>query len=475
MKKNNGNGDIAGSFRDPSGFVFFRDGALYRQVNDSYRENFRCLMDSGLYHALIAEGLMVTHEDAAIPPPKPDIAFKIIRPERIPFISFPYEWSFSQLRAAALATLQIQKIALQHGMKLKDASAYNIQFQKNKPILVDTLSFEAYRKGEVWVAYRQFCQHFLAPLALMALVDVKLGLMMRDFIDGIPLGLASRLLPMRSKLNISLLLHIHLHAKSQAKYSDSRLNAEIAGKKKIMANRSVSFQGLQSLISSLSSAVSKLRYKPEGTEWVDYYDDTNYSAEAIQSKAAIVKEFIDKSKPDSLWDLGGNTGLFGRIASEQGIPTILFDVDAAVVEKNYRNCIAKQEDNLLPLVLDLTNPSPAIGWENKERESLIQRGPVAMAMALALIHHLAIANNVPLRNIAHFFRIICRFLIIEFVPKKDSQVKRLLASREDIFPEYTKEGFERAFGIFFSIIDSRQVAGSERTLYLMRNNESAES
>jgi hypothetical protein len=467
--RSRGSGVVDGSFRDPSGFVFSRDEVLYRQVNESYREHYECLMSSGLYQALTSAGLMVAHEESAIPSPRPELAFRIIRPEVIPFISFPYEWSFSQLKAAALATLAIQRTALKHGMTLKDASAYNIQFRDTSPILIDTLSFERHKKGRAWIAYRQFCQHFLAPLALMAIVDARLGLMMRDFIDGIPLDLASGMLPIRSRLKMSLLLHIHLHAKSQARYGDPRHESKITASTRRMAGRKVSLNSLLALLDSLSSAVANLRYAPGKTQWSDYYSDNNYSSEAMEGKAAIVREFIGRSAPDSVWDLGANTGFFSRIASDQHIRTVSFDIDPAAVEINYRNCRARQEKNLLPLVLDLTNPSPSIGWENRERDSLLQRAPVATAMALALIHHLAIANNVPLDRIARFFSIVCHSLIVEFVPKNDSQVQRLLSSREDVFPDYTKQGFERAFDAFFSIIDSRPIPGSERIVYLMEN------
>jgi ribosomal protein L11 methylase PrmA len=463
-----GDGTIGSSFRDPSGFVFLQDGVLYRQVNRSYQDNYNILMESGLYNALISSKLMVEHVESPITAPRPDLAYKIIRPQKIRFISYPYEWSFSQLRAAALATIEIQKMAMQHGMTLKDSSAYNIQFRDSKPILIDTLSFESRREGDVWIAYRQFCQHFLAPLALMALVDIRMGLMLRNYIDGIPLDLAAKLLPLHSKLNLSLLLHIHLHSKSQAKYARFPLNAQIAAKNKIKAKRKVTRGGLSALFDSLSSSIGKLRYTPRGTEWSGYYCSTNYSDQAMQSKARIVQEFIQKCAPDSLWDFGGNTGFFSRLASEQGIPTVSFDIDAAAIEKNYCDCVARKRKNLLPLVLDLYNPSPAIGWGNEERESLIQRGPVTMAMALAIIHHMAISNNVPLVEIAYFFGRICQNLIIEFVPKNDSQVQRLLATREDIFPEYGNQGFEQAFGQFFSIADSRKIEDSERTLYLMK-------
>lgn len=462
------NGVVPSSFRDPSGFVFISDGVLYRQVNLRYQDNFDRLINSGLYEALVTDGLMVRHEEVALAPPDPEKVYKVIKPEPITFLSFPYEWCFSQLKAAALATLQVQEKALQHGMILKDASAYNIQFRDGRPVFIDTLSFDEYREGDAWVAYRQFCQHFLAPLALMALVDVRLGLLLRNFIDGIPLDLAAKLLPLRSRLTPALLMHIHLHAKSQARYSDSHLDAqESSGKKKAVVGK-VSRQAMNGLIDSLKSGIAGLEWKPAGTEWGDYYSDTNYSDEAMLDKMSLVAKLIDMAAPLTLWDLGGNTGVFSRIASERGIPTVSFDIDPAAVEKNYRDCVRKKEQHLLPLVLDLTNPSPALGWQNEERDSLISRGPADTVLALALIHHLAISNNVPLEKIAVFFSKVCSTLIIEFVPKSDSQVRRLLASREDIFPDYTQKSFEAMFQHLYSIEYSQQVAGSERVLYLMR-------
>ena len=467
MNKKKINGNLPSSFRDPSGFVFFIDGNLYRQVNHSYKSKFDTFMESGLYNILVSEGLMVSHEDVEIHAPAPEIAYKIIKPSWIPFISYPYEWSFSQLKSAALITLQIQKKALEFGMILKDASAYNIQFVDSTPIFIDTLSFDNYREGEAWVAYRQFCQHFLAPLSLMAQSDVRLGQLLRNFIDGVPLDLAAKLLPFRSKFKLSLLSHIHLHAKCQSHYSDTHIEKKLFLKKEKAAASKVSRQAMFSLIDSLETAVKKLEWKPQGTEWGDYYDDTNYSNDAKQKKAALINEFIKRVESKSVWDLGGNTGYFSRIASEKGIPTVSFDIDPAAVEKNYRNCIEKSERNLLPLVLDLTNPSPSLGWQNNERFSLIERGPADTVMALALIHHLSISNNVPLPKLAEFFCQVCNTLIIEFIPKSDSQVQRLLSSREDIFPDYTINGFEKAFNTNFKTIESQRVEGSERILYLM--------
>jgi len=467
---NNSHGAVPSSFRDPSGFVFLWDGQLYRQVNSSYQDLFDLLMGSGLYHELTSSRLLVEHQEVLLPHGKQAGSYKIIKPEVISFLSFPYEWCFSQFKAAALATLRIQEKALEHGMVLKDASAYNIQFSDGRPVFIDTLSFERYREGEPWVAYRQFCQHFLAPLALMSATDVRLGLLLRNFIDGIPLDLASKLLPARSHLKLGLLMHIHLHAKSQVKYGDAHRDGERTADKEKTSGK-VSRQAMRGLIDSLKSTVKNLEWNPKGTEWGDYYSDTNYSDQAMQHKMSLVAEFVDKAAPKTVWDLGGNTGVFSRIASQRSIDTVSFDIDPAAVEKNYRRLVEQKEQNLLPLVLDLTNPSPAIGWQNQERDSLLSRGPVDAVLALALIHHLAISNNVPLPKIAEFFSKTCSSLIIEFVPKTDSQVRRLLASREDIFPQYTKEGFEKAFGIHFNKVAAHPVSGSERTLYLMQKKQ----
>jgi ribosomal protein L11 methylase PrmA len=449
------------SFRDPSGFIFRRDGKLLRQVNQHYAADYSLLMSSGLYAKLVKAGLMIPHAEVADPPAEPSLAYKVIQPELLSFISFPYEWSFSQLKDAALATLSIQKRALKAGLSLKDASAYNIQLVRGKPALIDTLSFERYREGEPWVAYRQFCQHFLAPLALMAHKDVRLGQLLRIYIDGVPLDLTASLLPGSTRFNFGLLTHIHLHARAQQRYADK----EVAPSQK--ARGRMTQQQMVGLIESLEGTVRKLAWKPAGTEWANYYQVTNYSDAAFEHKKQLVTEWTQRVSPASVWDLGANTGVFSRLASANGIRTVAFDIDPAAVEFNYLQVKKDKEQNLLPLVLDLTNPSPAIGWHNRERESLGQRGPVDMVYALAVIHHLAISNNVPLPQAADFFHDMARWLIIEFVPKSDSQVGKLLARRVDIFDRYTREGFEQVFSERFSIQASAPVAESERTLYLM--------
>ncbi len=449
------------SFRDPSGFLFTDQGVLYRQVNRCCEADYQRLMESGLYARLTESRLMIPHEETDHPPHAPETAFKVLRPERIPFISYPYEWCFSQLKDAALTTLVLQKTALEFDMSLKDASSYNIQFFHGHPLLIDTLSFECCQSGAPWVAYRQFCQHFLAPLALMAYRDFRLSRLLMSFIDGVPLDLTSSLLPRRTHFNLPLKMHIHLHASSQARWADKPLDkSRVSGK--------MSRNALLGLIDSLEKAVSGLTWKAGDTEWGEYYSATNYSGEAFEAKRELVEDYLQHAAPASVWDLGANTGLFSRLASARGIPTVAFDVDPAAVEKAYLQSRKEREDYLLPLVLDLTNPSPGLGWRHRERCSLTERGPVDLAMALALVHHLAISNNLPFTNIVDFFADLCRRLIIEFVPKSDSQVQRLLTTRKDIFTEYDQRHFEQDFQRCFHIEAASPVKGSERVLYLMK-------
>lgn len=461
----NNEGKIAGSFRDPSGFVFVKGGAIYRQINTIGQSNYDFFMDSGLYDSLVDKGWLVSHKDVNIESPEAAIAYKVIQPEEIPFISYPYEWCFSQLQDAALLTLDIQKEAIDYGMSLKDASAYNIQFDPvtGKPILLDTLSFETMKEGQPWTAYRQFCQHFLVPLALMSYSDVRLSQLMRVYIDGIPLDLGSRLLPRRSYFRLGLASHIHLHAKAQHRYADKKIELDK------VPGRMTKTQIL-GIIDSLSRTVSKLKWIPKGTEWGEYYKDTNYTDKAFDHKKEIINDFVDNVHPKSVWDLGANTGVFSRLASRKGIVTIAFDIDFSAVEQNYLSIKQHKETNLLPLLLDLTNPSPSLGWNNQERQSIRERGQPDLILALALVHHLAIANNVPLPHIGYFFSQLSQWLIIEFVPKDDSQVARLLNSREDIFPNYTVEGFEEAFKSYFTIQKVVNVRDSNRRLYLMERS-----
>jgi ribosomal protein L11 methylase PrmA len=450
---------LPSSFRDPNGFLFEKNNRLYRQVNTSYVPHFEHLISSGLCEELERRKLLIGHQQVSSELALNNQAHCVLEPERVPFISYPYEWCFSQLKDAALTTLTIQKIAFEHGMVLKDASAYNIQFHQGRAVFIDTLSFETYVPGQAWTAYRQFCQHFLAPLALMSLCDIRLRRLLRTNIDGIPLDLAVRILGWRARLRPSLLLHLCLHAKSQQRYADSITSL------KQVRKRPISRLAFMGLIDSLETAIGRLTWKPGGTTWGTYYQQTNYTDAAMEAKKQIVAGLLTAIRPETTWDLGANTGVFSRIAAEAGSSVVAMDIDPAAVEQNY---LAGETASVLPLLFDLCNPSPSLGWANEERMSLEERGPADAVLALALIHHLAISNNVPLYRVAEFLSHLGKWLIIEFVPKEDSQVKRLLAGREDIFPRYDEPGFESAFGYYFEIVEKVPIAGTLRTMYRMK-------
>jgi hypothetical protein len=450
-----------GSFRDPSGFVYRRDGVVHRQVNRSFAGRWDDLVASGVLTELQSRGLLIAHETAPLDAAAdPDLAHAVIRPEPVTTISYPYEWSFGMLRDAALATLDAQAAAAERGFALRDATAYNVQFLRGRPILIDTLSFERAQPGAPWIAYRQFCEHFLAPLALMARRDVRLGLLLRDHVDGIPLDLASRLLPGRTRWNLGLGAHIHAHARAQARHAGGAADAAAETKK-----ATVSDFKQQALIDSLRRTIAKLDWTPEGTEWADYADNTSYGDTGTAAKQELVGRFVAATGGATVWDLGANTGRYSRIASGLGRNVVSWDIDPAAVERNYRQVRRDNEERILPLVLDLANPSPGLGWADEERQSVADRSNADVVLALALVHHLAIGRNVPLERIAAYFARLAPQLIIEFVPKDDPMVRTLLATREDVFEDYTMDGFTAAFAGRWDVSEESPVAGTARTLF----------
>lgn len=449
------------SFRDPSGFLFERDDTLYRQVNASCQPHYDHLMRSGLYRELTERNLLIPHAEMKAIPAAGDGAYKILQPERIPFISYPYEWCFGQLKSAALLTLELAREALKFGMTLKDAGAYNAQFRQGRPVWIDTLSFELYEEGKPWIAYRQFCQHFLAPLALMSQRDIRLRNLLLAHLDGIPLDLACRLLPARSWLSAGLALHLRLHAKAQSRYADTPLASH---------RGQLSRGAFLKLLSSLEAAVQGLRWEPAKTAWSGYYEKDAPSEAVRERKKKIIEDWVGQIQPPprTAWDLGANTGWFSRVLSRRGIHTLALDSDPACVEENYRQLLQAGETHLLPLWVDLTNPTPSLGWENLERDSLLKRGPADLVLALALVHHLAIGNNLPLQRIADFLSRLGRWLIVEFVPPEDPQVQRLLARRgTGNLHRYGATQAEEAFSERFTVRKKAALPGSERTLYLM--------
>ena len=455
----------SGSFRDPAGFVFRHQSQLYRQINKKGKEDFEYLTDSGLYGELQDKKLLISHrliQSVAVFGDDPK-RHAVIKPTPVPFISYPYEWTFSQLKAAALLTLEVQRRALARGMILKDASAYNIQYIGKEPILIDSLSFKKYQDGAPWEGYKQFCEHFIAPLALASYTSPTVLRTLQVFLDGIPLALATTQLPRRARFNRGLLAHLFLHGASQKRYQSANTGSS--------KRRKVSMLAQNGLLASLERTTKRLNLRQQITEWGDYYNFTNYSEAAFRAKQKVVSNMLTKISPKTkiVWDLGANDGTFSLLAAARGAYTVAFDIDPVAVERNFKTKENDPSDLLiLPLVQDFINPSPALGWAHRERQSLLQRGPADVVLALALLHHLAIGNNVPLPRVADFLAELARHLIIEFIPKSDSMVQRLLASRQDIFDDYTQAGFEAAFKRRFGLINKQTVRGSQRTIYLYR-------
>jgi hypothetical protein len=447
---------ITGSYRDPSGFMFRHDGALYRQVNAVYRDEYDHLLASGLYDELAGSALLVSHTEVDREIFRGPACYKILKPVPVPFVSSPSEWTFSQLKDAALLTLAIQQAAMLRGMSLKDASAFNIQFLDGKPVLIDTLSFERLRDGMPWVAYRQFCEHFLAPLALMSIVDPRLGSLWRAFFDGIPLDLACSLLPSRSFFRPSLLIHLFLHSRSQRRFADVRIPT---------TKRGMSLAALQGLVESLTTGIRRLSWTPADTGWSSYYETCTYRSDGFRQKKAFIQRIIEQTQPKTVWDLGANTGEFSRIASASGAFTLALDSDMASVERLYQTCKAEGETRVLPLVMDIVDPTPGMGWVNAERSPFLERGTADLALVLALVHHLAIGRNVPFEMISDLLARSASSIIAEFIPKEDPQVQRLLRSRKDIFPFYTREAFEAALTRNFHMTEACPLPDSGRVLY----------
>ena len=451
-----------GSWRDPGGFIYRRDGVLYRQIGAASVDDWQAFVASGLADRLIAKGRLIGHAEAPLSAAATADARAVIAPEPIEFISYPYEWTFGELKDAGLLTLDVELEALAAGWTLKDASAYNVQFRDGRPVMIDSLSFEPHEDGTPWVAYRQFCEHFLAPLALMARRDVRLASLLRADPDGVPLDLAKGLLPWRTRLNFGLLSHLHLHANAQVRHADDDDDGKTARSVRISRAK------LIGLIGNLRSTVAGLSWKPAGTEWSDYADNTSYNDRATQAKERLVEAFVRQVPGPRAWDLGANTGRYSRIAAAAGKRVLAFDIDPAAAEQNYRQIRTEKRADILPLVLDVANPSPGIGWANTERRSLLERADPDVILALALVHHIAISRNVPLPMLLDLFAQIAPWAIVEFVPKEDPMVRRLLSTRKDVFPGYTLEGFRAATGARWEVVAEEAIEDSPRVLFLLR-------
>lgn len=448
------------SFRDPSGHVFIEEGVVRRRINPIYFEQYTTLKERGLYDKLFASGLLIKHQERSS-----NKAEIIIQPEQIPFITYPYEWSFKQFQEAALVTLKIQKFCLDHEMSLKDASAFNLTLCKGQMVFIDTLSFDFYKENEPWLAFKQFISHFLGPLLLARYHGVDSLKLMRTFIDGIPIKMIASMLPYTTKLNPFIYTNIHLLAKYEDDYKD-----DYKGKTKQV---SLSKKDQLNIIRSLYSFIKKIDLK-QPSEWGDYYNKTNYSESGFLQKSAIINSWIAQTNIKTLIDIGGNDGTFVRLINSPIEQALICDIDNNAVDHNYKLLSKKGETYLTPFILDVLSPTPAVGFNNKERQSFLERiqsFKPELTLALAVIHHMSLSGNVPFEMSAHFFASFSKYLIIEFPKREDTWVERLLASKRAFrahFNHYNEVSFEKAYRRYFDVIEKHQIEGSQRIMYLLK-------
>ena len=445
------------SYRDPSGFIFEKERILYRQVNLSFKDHFDHFIQSGCYKHLVERGLLVPHETINGNFSGDKNCYLTLRPERVPFISYPYEWTFDMLKDAALLTLQLVRESLQFGIILKDATPYNIQWLRSRLTFIDTLSFEKYEEVP-WIAYRQFCECFLGPLLLMHYSKKPLQQLQLAWPDGIPLEITRSLLPKRTRFSLHIYLHIHLHAKMASKKKTDAIQVPHFSRQKLL-----------NIISSLENLVSGLHLPAGQTTWSGYYKEAGQRDGYLEEKKQIIAEWLDQlTNISTAVDLGANEGAFSQLAASKNIRVLASDADAGCINHLYTWIKSGNEKNIQPLITDLSNPGPANGVNNEERSSFISRVKADLVMALALVHHLAIGKNIPFNKIASLFAMLGRITIVEYVPKTDKKIVQMLAGKKDVYENYSEDHFVDAFTAYFEIIERKPVKNSERILFLLK-------
>ncbi len=447
------------SFRDPSGFIFLSEGTVFRQVNRSYAAEYDWLMQSGLYDSLVQKKLLIPHEVVEGAVASSGDSYKILQPLQLPFISYGYEWCFDQLKDAALLTLKIMRLAVDHGMILKDATPFNVQFYQGEPIFIDTLSFEKYDPSQPWIAYRQFCECFLFPLYLEHYLKIDIPKLLSVYLDGIPVDMTSRLLPVKSSFNMGVWLHVHLQNSVRSEQPSAKSRPVHFDKKKLLHL----VDHLQSIIKKFTSTISS------PSTWSNYYEETILSQEYLSEKEKLFRQLLERISFDAALDIGANDGYFSQILAEKKARVIAIDSDHRCINNLYQSVKKKGIFNIYPLCIDISNPSPGTGLNNKERLPFLERVAVQLVVALALIHHLVLTRNIPPDDIASMmYDLTSEWLIIEFVPLNDEKASQLVIHKKQFHQPYDRNSFESAFVPYFNIEYSETIVSTERILYLMK-------
>lgn len=440
------------SYRDPDGYVTYVGDEVRRYV---LNDNSPVLLPAykKFFDRAVREGLLVPFEQLDQSPRQQGSVLKL---NKLPLVSYPYEWGFEQLKEAALVTLDIGLLALEHGLSLKDATAFNIQQYKGKMVFIDHTSFEETDGLLPWRSYSQFCRHFIAPLLVTSKTGRNANKQFLISLDGMDLGQAGEMLPLLARFSPSAFVHIYLHNMMINGFKDTRSES------KIKAARSGSQKAYLEHLRGFVKSIPAPKYD---TEWHDYYNNTNYNDASFHEKEKIIDEIMGEKRRSCVWDLGGNNGHFSRIMAEQSDMVVSMDIDYAAVDLNWLKNKQTGCENVYPLVMDLTNPSPALGFGNAERKTIDERSRPEIMFALAIVHHLSVTYNVPFAMIAQRLQQNGAELAIEYVDREDSQFKKLLRSKGDDYPHYTRENFEKSFYQWFDVIKKYDIPNAHRTLY----------
>lgn len=444
------------SYKDQAGFVIKKKQGYVRYIAHNYAKEYDHLINSGLYQVLVNEKLLLSHDEIEDDSSNNEF-YKILFPTQISFISFPFEWTYSQWQEMVQTFIVINEKALQYGMILKDASPYNFIFFQGKCLLLDTISFDFFKNGDPWIAYRQFCEEILSPIALMTYKGSVWSKLSRSHISGLSLSFVSKALPIASWFNSACLFHIHLHSKFQKK------------KDAIVGNQSgFTTLKLATLLGLLKNSIRTWRLPSDDVSiWNQYYENDIADTKYLDDKVAIVSQWLFEANTKTIIDLGANTGKFSVIAASFSKEVIALENDIACVEKMQSNFLQMGIKNITTVVADITQASPGLGWANKEKKALLERLTGDMIMMLALVHHLCITKNIPLQFVAQLAAsTTSRYAIVEFIPKTDSKTKILLQHRGDIFKNYTEDYFINCFSEYFTLIKVHHLEASDRKLFL---------
>ncbi|WP_173934884.1 class I SAM-dependent methyltransferase [Chelativorans sp. Marseille-P2723] len=452
------------SYRDRNGTVFYRDGRVFRFLSRRALANWQRLEAAPFFRSLCEAGKVI--ETRLADPQNEGITLGtwagVLEHARLPFVSYPYEWSFSMLKDAALLHLELMRGALAADMILKDSSAYNIQWNGVSPTFIDLPSFEPLGRGDPWVGYRQFCEMFLYPLMLRAYKGADYRPWLRGRLDGIPAEEMRALMSAHDLLRPGVLLHVAAQAALQKRYSRGKQDVRGA-----LAQAGFDKKLIERNVDKLTRLVAKLDPAKTKTVWADYDRTHSYDEAELAAKADFVREAASTRRWRLAWDLGCNTGTFSRIVAEQADYVVAMDGDWMAIERLYRRERDQEgaRNNILPLVVNLADASPNQGWGGSERKGLAERGKPDLTLCLALIHHMVISANIPLAEFIGWLAKLGTSVVIEFVGREDEMVQTLLANREDQYWDYTPETFRLLMDLHFEIRADRPLKGGKRHIY----------